>query len=490
MLGFPKAGEFVTMPQYQIIEKEGRSIAAWVAAGIFVREIQVPQTKLKELLAATSAVARENFVKNVPIAVYPLNATSLASMPSLILEEMGGLDKANYPNKDAYLKANVGGAMALQVAHGKLDAYPIPPEEYASKYQAVPLEEMLTKNPKNAAALSGILGDLSTISGVCGALKTVPTEMVLASALGFPVRDPLKIEAPWGGDQTKDAGKDAYLVACDPPYLINLDESGLSVAYISASERKGTSCVIDNMMIGQSNVQLIADIGIDTKAAVTSKPFVEWVDSVAKSECFQISSIHIQSLDMFEDGTQVGFIKFKADVRMHGKAVPGVIFMRGVTPAVLVVLKVQPENKKFLLTVRQPRFAAGDSALPELPAAGLDDDGNLVGSGSKAMMNEAGIEINESELFNMTQLAQGDAYPGMYTSCGGSDEYTPLFLYRHTITAEDFLKLEDKITRQESKLKLELTPFGEYWRRSPDAKALAALCLHDKLVACGRIPDF
>jgi hypothetical protein len=32
-------------------------------------------------------------VKNVPIAVYPLNATSSASMPSLILEEMDGLDK-------------------------------------------------------------------------------------------------------------------------------------------------------------------------------------------------------------------------------------------------------------------------------------------------------------------------------------------------------------------------------------------------------------
>ena len=40
-------------------------------------------------------------------------------------------------------------------------------------------------------------------------------------------------------------------------------------------------------------------------------------------------------------------------VRMHGKAVPGVIFMRGVTPAVLVVLKVQPENKKFLLKALQ-----------------------------------------------------------------------------------------------------------------------------------------
>merc|ERR1719203_631605 len=124
----------------------------------------VPQTKLKKLLANSPASKKIEFVKNVPIAVYPLNAKSLASMPSPILEGMGDLDKATYPNKNAYLQANFGGAMALQVAHGKLDAYPIPPDQYASNYKAVSLEEMQTKNPKSAAALAGILGDLTTIS--------------------------------------------------------------------------------------------------------------------------------------------------------------------------------------------------------------------------------------------------------------------------------------------------------------------------------------
>jgi hypothetical protein len=200
--------------------------------------IMVAQTKLKELIANHPDTKRTKFVKNVPIAVYPLNAESLASMPPLILEGMGKIDEATYPNKDAYLNTNFGGAMALQVADGKLDAYPIPPEQYRSNYRVVSLEEMQTKNPKNAAALSGILGDLSTIPGVCGALKLVPTEMVLASDLGFPVKDLLKIEAPWGGDQTKHAGKDAYLVVCDAPYLINLEESGLPVAYIVASDAR------------------------------------------------------------------------------------------------------------------------------------------------------------------------------------------------------------------------------------------------------------
>jgi hypothetical protein len=198
----------------------------------------VPQRALKEKLS-NPGIRRAKFVKNMPIAVYPLNEQSLASMPPTILAEMGSLDKGTYGphgNKDAFLKTNFGGAMALQVAHGKLDAYPIPAEQYTSKYKAVSLEEMQTKNPKNATALSEILGDLSNIPGACGALKTVPTEMVLASDLGFPLENLLKIEAPWGGDQTKDAGKDAYLVACDAPYLVNLDELGLPVAYIMAAD--------------------------------------------------------------------------------------------------------------------------------------------------------------------------------------------------------------------------------------------------------------
>jgi hypothetical protein len=228
--------------------------------------VTVSQKKLKDLLAIRSGTKTAQFVKNVPIAVYPLSAKSLVSMPSLILEGMGDLDKATYPNKDAYLQANFGGAMALQVAHGKLDAYPIPPDQYASNYKAVSLEEMQAKNLKNATALSEILGDLCSIPGACGALKTVPTEMVLASDLGFPVQDLLKIEAPWGGDQTKDAGKEAYLVVCDAPYLINLDESGLPVAYINAADAQKES----QEEVPQFVAEAAAELAAMTMAADTS----------------------------------------------------------------------------------------------------------------------------------------------------------------------------------------------------------------------------
>merc|ERR1712176_1713519 len=90
-----------------------------VNEAIQVLGIQAPvsQAQLKELLASPD-VRKVKFVKNMPIAVYPLDEQSLASMPELLLAEMGALDKATYGDKDSFLKANIGVALALQVAHG------------------------------------------------------------------------------------------------------------------------------------------------------------------------------------------------------------------------------------------------------------------------------------------------------------------------------------------------------------------------------------
>jgi hypothetical protein len=211
------------------------SATQWMPSqAIQLRKAPVSQRQIRELLA-DPGVATAKFVKSVPTVVYPLDEASLAAMPALLLAELGTFDKAMHSDKEAFLKANIGGAVALQVAFGKLDAYPIPPDQYLSNYKVVSLEEVSTKNKNDAEALSRILGDLSTIPGVCGALKMVPTDMVLASDVGFRVEDLLTIEAPWGGEHTKDAGTEAYLVVCDAPYLINLDESGLPTAYIPAA---------------------------------------------------------------------------------------------------------------------------------------------------------------------------------------------------------------------------------------------------------------
>jgi hypothetical protein len=270
---------------------------------------------------------------------------------------MGGLDKANYPNKDEYLRANFGGAMSLQVAHGKLDAYPIPPGQYASNYKAVPLEEMVSKNPKNAAALSEMLGDLRSIAGVCGALKTVPTEMVLASDLGFPVGRLLKIEAPWGGDQTKDAGKEAYLVACEKPYLINLDESGLPVAYIKASDAQQANPLDDPKARVAADWDLAHQMLGDPNARVPREVFLEvclgkW-DFPAGSPDLNYYQEYLNYL--FDTATALMLPSQKTDLGKHCFGYATLLameFYMGGTPADSLALKADSKPSDRLATVR------------------------------------------------------------------------------------------------------------------------------------------
>jgi hypothetical protein len=351
------------LPSGRLLEEEGPNflsdIPRWNATEGEVEPASdiVPQTRLKELLATIPGASKTSFVKNVPIAVYPLSASSLASMPSLILEEMGGLDKANYPNKDEYLRANFGGAMSLQVAHGKLDAYPIPPGQYASNYKAVPLEEMVSKNPKNAAALSEILGDLRSIAGVCGALKTVPTEMVLASDLGFPVGRLLKIEAPWGGDQTKDAGKEAYLVACEKPYLINLDESGLPVAYIKASDAQQANPLDDPKARVAADWDLAHQMLGAPNARVPREVFLEvclgkW-DFPAGSPDLNYYQEYLNYL--FDTATALMLPSQKTDLGKHCFGYATLLameFYMGGTPADSLALKADSKPSDRLATVR------------------------------------------------------------------------------------------------------------------------------------------
>jgi len=142
--------------------------------------------------------------------------------------------------------------------------------------------------------------------------------------------------------------------------------------------------------------------------------------------------ILVQSVDMF--GPRVGFMKFKADVKVDGKAPPGIVFMRGGAVPVLVVLKCS--STAYTVMVRQPRVAVGKASMPEIPVGMLDGEGNFLGVAAKELKEETGNNITETGLIDMTHLAFGYEYPGMYPSCGGSDEFNRLFLYRKEVSLE------------------------------------------------------
>jgi ADP-sugar diphosphatase len=245
-----------------------------------------------------------------------------------------------------------------------------------------------------------------------------------------------------------------------------------------------------SIRIGRHIVKVTAEgdlVGPKLVEVIDAKIFQDWASSIAREDHIALSKIHIQSLDIFRE--KVGFIKIKVDATKDGKPVPGIVFLRGGAPAILVVLK--HENKKHTLVVRQARLPICISSLIEIPSVMLDCQGNFAGTAPKELQEETGIQNREDDLVNMTKLAQGEMHPGVYASCGGSDEFNPIFLYEKTISAEELANLNGRFTgvARDGKIsKLQILPLDQLWRESPDSKALSALCLYDRLVACGRIP--
>ena len=217
------------------------------------------------------------------------------------------------------------------------------------------------------------------------------------------------------------------------------------------------------------------------RAALEHQMFLDWVERMGSSTDYRVNSIDIQSIDMF--GPNVGFIKFKADVRdREGGFVPGVVFMRGGAVTVLVILECEGEEH-VILTV-QPRVPIGSFCFPELPAGMLGGSGNFEGTAARELKEETGIAIDASELVDLTAAVYKDHYRGVYPSAGGCDEFIRIFLYKKEVTKEELLSFQGKLTgelHEGEKITLNLVPLAELPMHTPDMKALSAVCLLNTL---------
>jgi hypothetical protein len=107
------------------------------------------------------------------------------------------------------------------------------------------------------------------------------------------------------------------------------------------------------------------------------KAFKDWVAGFDHD--FELKSITIQSVDVGTD-EKIDFVKFKADVSdMDGATIPGIVFMRGSSDAILFIIRTEEDTKELhtILTV-QPRLAIGKTAYPEIPTGEIikSDDPN------------------------------------------------------------------------------------------------------------------
>ena len=129
----------------------------------------------------------------------------------------------------------------------------------------------------------------------------------------------------------------------------------------------------------------------------------------------------------------------------------------------------------------------------------IDDNGSFSGSAAREIQEETGLEIQESELVDLTGLAlpsieesTGERLgTGVYPSPGGSDEYVPIFLYQRRIPRDQLKDWRGKLTGLRDhgeKITLSLSRLEDLWREgSRDGKVLAAWALYDGLRREGRL---
>jgi len=227
------------------------------------------------------------------------------------------------------------------------------------------------------------------------------------------------------------------------------------------------------------------------------RPFQIWQENMNKPENVQrtiVNNIVIQSVDLF--GPRIGFAKFRADVvSSTGTRVPGIVFMRGGAVGMLTILKLSDEgspdhNKEYTILTIQPRVPIGQTHFAEIPA-GMIDGGRFAGAAAKEMKEETGIDINEDQLVDLTSLAYQGNHVGMYPSAGGCDEVIRLYMFRTVVNREQLNGYQDKLTgviEEGEVISLKVVPLDDLWLHAPDAKALSALYLYNKLMETGVIP--
>jgi ADP-sugar diphosphatase len=206
------------------------------------------------------------------------------------------------------------------------------------------------------------------------------------------------------------------------------------------------------------------------KKAVDSKKMATWLQNLSPD--FEIKELAIQTVDMF--GPNVGFVKFNASVTCKGEPVPGIVFMRGNSVAILIILNLNGE--KFILCTKQARFPIGNSEFLEIPAGMMDEEGNFLGVAAKELEEETHIKVDKKDLISLG---------GVFPSPGGCDEFIEFFALELTVDQARFDEIQGAATgnlEEGEKITLQIIPYSDAHMLT-DAKALCSILRYEKYVS-------
>lgn len=218
----------------------------------------------------------------------------------------------------------------------------------------------------------------------------------------------------------------------------------------------------------------------DRPVVINSRIYKEWLEASQKK--FVVTKVHFSSVDFLSKGRQPLFIKLTATATLpDGRPVHGIVLVRGNAVGILVVLRC--EGKKYLLLVRQPRFAISEQASLEIPAGILDWTGDYRKVALSELKEEAQIEADDSELIDLMDFWYQGRSDGFAASCGLLDERIRLYAIERDVTPEQLKAMDGKdqeYTEEIEWIRTEVLPYEEAARQFVDGKNLIALFLYER----------
>ncbi|RMZ77571.1 hypothetical protein DV737_g4268, partial [Chaetothyriales sp. CBS 132003] len=220
-----------------------------------------------------------------------------------------------------------------------------------------------------------------------------------------------------------------------------------------------------------------------------------------KKQQYSLKSILIQSVDRF-NGKDIGFVKMSTTIsnaEKPDKSLPGIVFLRGGSVAILMIIQQEGRDERSVVMTEQPRIPAGSLRFYEIPAGMIDNEGTFAGAAAKELYQETGLRVAAHELIDMTAMAleksrlpEQHLQKAMYPSPGGCDEFISLMLWQKLMSHTEI----DEITKKlhgvgDEQIHTKLVNYNELWSEGArDAKTLAAWALYEGLIRAGSLERF
>jgi ADP-sugar diphosphatase len=177
----------------------------------------------------------------------------------------------------------------------------------------------------------------------------------------------------------------------------------------------------------------------ERQALLTSNKFTTFfsrLTGAADEAGASVDKIEVRQIDLFRN--KLGFAYLCVHCRdKKGKSVPGIVFLRGDSVSILVIVKSIETGREYLVLTTQARVPACDFARIGLCAGMLDDDAIVQSVAVKELAEELGISAKPRDLKLL--------HKGLFLSPGGSDERISLYYTELSAHQREIDRISDEV---------------------------------------------